>query len=409
MVTVSRSATCRVGSAILAAFLISCGGPSGDVDAFTAIQVLPGDVHLLGTEESLAVIRDLEVLPDGSVWILNSLAPFFVGFDSSGEMIAVHGAEGGGPEEYRLPAGFVTGGWGGEAWVFDLGHHALIRVSKPDEDWAEIPLPRTALPPGTTRGGMDMLSPIVRTARLGDVVVLPHSTGTLESGVFSLIASILKAELVRLDPATGAVGRIVRLGETLDDPFVGFEATEGGFPLWRRLWAVCGDHLRIYDRVRNELRGFGVSGAELDPVQLPSMDLSDVTPREFAGAVFGLRQAEVTGGVANRLSPDDSIRILNSMANSVNGNPAQLAGYLPRYVDFRCSDAGTMWLRPLDLEVGGLAGGPDWLRVALDGRSRLVSFPERFDALRFTEDRAWGVQRDEFDVASIAWAELPKD
>jgi hypothetical protein len=36
-----------------------------------------------------------------------------------------------------------------------------------------------------------------------------------------------------------------------------------------------------------------------------------------------------------------------------------------------------------------------------------VRFPERFDALRFTSDRVWGVLRNELDVASVAWIEWP--
>lgn len=394
---------------MLAISLGSCAVPSTD-DAGTFVEpleVLPSDVHVLGTAESLAVVQDLEVLPNGTVWVLNSFPPFFVGFGSNGEVIAAHGSRGGGPEEYRLPAGFVAGGWDGEAWVFDVGRHALIRVSTPDAEWVEIGLPREELPPGTVQGGMDLLTPVVRTARLGDEVVLPHSTGSLQQGVFRLIESILKADLMGLDPGTGAVERILTLGDALADPFVGFEATEGGFPLWRRLWAVCSDHLRIYDRVSNQLRGFDRSGVELDPIPLPSTYVTEVTPREFAGAVFGLRQAEVTGVAGNRLNQEDSLRIIDEMAQGVTGEPSQLGAYLPRYVDFRCSETGTMWLRPLDIEVGGLGGGRDWIQVSRVGDVRVVTLPERFDALRFTDGRVWGVQRDELDVAWIAWAELP--
>ena len=44
----------------------------------------------------------LEVLPDGEVWILNSVEPFFVGFGPDGDVIGEHGSSGGGPAEYRL-------------------------------------------------------------------------------------------------------------------------------------------------------------------------------------------------------------------------------------------------------------------------------------------------------------------
>jgi hypothetical protein len=66
-----------------------------------------------------------------------------------------------------------------------------------------------------------------------------------------------------------------------------------------------------------------------------------------------------------------------------------------------------MWMHPFDVAAGGLTGGRSWLRVAPDGVLRMVTLPERFDPLRFTSDRVWGVQRDNLDVASIAWAPLP--
>ena len=57
--------------------------------------------------------------------------------------------------------------------------------------------------------------------------------------------------------------------------------------------------------------------------------------------------------------------------------------------------------------TGGMRGGPAWLRIAPDGETREVRFPERFDPYRFTSGRIWGVLRDELDVASVAWVEDP--
>ena len=68
-----------------------------------------------------------------------------------------------------------------------------------------------------------------------------------------------------------------------------------------------------------------------------------------------------------------------------------------------------MWIQPLDLDVGGLAGGPAWLRIARDGDLREVHLPARFDAMRFTPSVIWGTQRDELDVASVASIELPDE
>lgn len=375
-----------------------------------ALQVTPESVQILGTSESLAIVQDLEVLPDGKVWVLNSVAPFFIAFDSAGGMIRAHGREGGGPEEFQLPSAFVTGGIDGGTWVLDVRRHALVRVSSPDEGWAEVPLPRDAIPPGTVRGGIDLTSPVVRTARLGEEVILPQSMVGLEAGVNSMVAGMLQADLLAFDPESGVVEPMLSLGSVLGDPFEGFIATEEGFPFWRRLWAVCGENeLRVFDRVRHQLRGFDRSGAELPTIDLPpETRITQVGPRQFAQVVFPLRQAEMTGG-GSHLSEADSIRLLNEMVGGLQGTPTELAAYLPMFSDFRCSPQGTMWLRPFDADEGGLSGGRGWLEISPNGAVREIEFPQGFDPFRFADGRVWGVQRDQFDVASIAWAPLPFD
>ena len=401
-----RSMSSRLASLpFLVLSVATCGQSSVTPDG--AVVFASSDVHVLGTSESLALVRDLEVLPDGSVWLLNSVEPFFVGFHANGSLIGRHGASGGGPEEFRMPAGLLTGGLNGEAWAFDYVRHAFIRVSNPDAEWSEFAIPPDVVPPGTVRGGMNIMSPTVRTARLGEEIVFPWTTGSMDSGISAFWMAILAADIAALDPRTGAVRHIVDLGDVLDDPSVGFVATDGGFPLWFRLWAVCGDHVRVYDRVRNQLRGFTASGTEVAAIELPPVRLTEVTPQQFARAVFPLRQAEVTGAVGTRLRAQDSLRVLNQIAQSLGGTPSQLAAYLPRYVDFRCSSDSGLWLHPIDLEIGALKGGPQWLRITADGAAREVLLPDGFDALRFTRERIWGIQRDEFDVASVAWIELP--
>lgn len=395
---------------VVATLLIAaaCGGDAAPADDAGPVRVAESAVHVLGTSDAISQVRDLAVLQDGSVWALNAVEPFFVGFGPDGDLLAAHGAAGGGPEEFRMPAAFTTGGDGAEAWVLDFIRHALIRVSRPGE-WAQISIPQEEIPAGSLRGGMDLMTPTVRTARLGREFVLPRTTGSLADGLTSFRMAILGADLVALEPGTGAVRTVVRLGEALDDPSEGFTATEGGFPLWYRLWATCGDdQIRVYDRARNQLRGFSAQGQELEAVQLPPLYPTEVTPRAFAGVVFPLRQAEVTGGVGSRLTAQDSLRVINEIVQGVTGQPSDLAAYLPRFVDFRCADDGTMWLQPLDLDAGGLRGGGLWYRVTPRGDVREVHFPDRFDAMRFSPNRVWGVQRNQVDVASVAWIDLPE-
>lgn len=407
---------CRCAAALLSGTAFVACADGGDTDgadadgdpSSPAVELSASAIEVLGTSDSLAVVRDLEVLADGSVWVLNSQEPYFVGFGADGESLGAHGSPGGGPDEFPMPSAFVAGGWAGEAWVLDLLHHALIRISRPDAGREEFSLLSTSVPRGSVRSGMSMLDSSVRTARLGREIVVPHSTATMDGGVLQFRYGLLGADLVAVDPETGGARTLVALGDALEDPSGDFIQSDGGLPLWYRLWASCGESLvRVHDRVRNQLRGFDGSGAEVDPIDLPPVPFTEVTPRQFAGAVFALRQAEVTGDVTTRLTPEDSLRLVRQMADMVQGTPRELASYLPRYVDFRCSEDGTMWLRPMDLDAGGLSGGPMWLRIEPDGAARDVRLPDRFDALRFTPSRIWGVSRDEFDRPSVASIPLP--
>lgn len=397
-----------------AALLAACDDAPSGRDSFAPLEFTAADIEVIGSSDSLAVVQDMEVLSDGSVWVLNSQPPFFAGFGPGGESLGVHGRSGGGPGEFQMPSGFVTGGWEGDAWVFDFARHVITRISKPRESLAVIPLRSDVLPPGSVRGGMNMLGNSVRTARMGHEIILPRSTATMESGPLQFRFALLLADLVAVDPETGAARDLVALGEVLDDPSGDFIASEGAFPLWYRLWAPCGDGpVRVHDRVRNQLRGFDGSGAEVDPIDLPPVPFSEVTPHQFAAAVFRMRQAQVTGDVAARLTEEDSLRVLDRIARTVRGRPDELASYLPRYVDLRCTESGTIWMHPLDPDVGGLSGGRRWLRIAPDGAAdpagavQDVYLPDGFDAFRFTESRIWGIRRDENDIPSVAFIALP--
>ena len=256
---------------------------------------------------------------------------------------------------------------------------------------------------------MSMLNSSVRTARLGRELIVPRTNGSMRDGVLQFRFAILEADLIAVDPEAGEVRDILALGEVLDDPSGDFIPSEGGFPMWYRLWAPCGENLvRVHDRVRNQLRGFDGSGTEVSPIALPPVPFTEVSRRQFGEAVFGLRQAEMTGDVRTRLSAEDSVRVMDQLVQMIQGEPHELASYLPRYVDFRCSDDGTMWMHPFGLDSGGLSGGPLWLRIAPDGAIQEVRLPDRFDAFRFSSSRIWGVYRDENDIPSVASIPLPR-
>ena len=151
-----------------------------------------------------------------------------------------------------------------------------------------------------------------------------------------------------------------------------------------------------------------MDGDELEAMTLPPVRVHEVTPDQFARALFDLYSAEVTGGVRRRLSAGDSSSLIRRVAQEWNRQPAELAAILPRYVDLRCAADGTVWMRPFDPEAGGLRGGLVWIRIRPDTEAQEISFPSGFDPFRFTPARIWGVQRDELDVATIAWVAVPE-
>lgn len=398
-----------LGIAILAA----CDVPADGGTGAAPIIIEAADLNVVGTSDAIAAVLDLQVLEDGSVWLLNSIDPLFIGFPAGAAEPLLRGRSGGGPEEFGRPAGFVTGAPDGDAWLLDSQRHLLVEIGQSEAPRRELPLPAEAIPPGTIAPGMNLLSSVVRTAKLGDEIVVPRRFEVPGEDVFAYWLGSWSADLVAWSPATGEARVVVSLSEVLGDPRPHLQLGEGlpPFPLWFRLWTACSGELRVYDRLRNQIRSFAADGSELQPLTLPPVHPRSVTPRDFARIAFDMIAVERMGAVPAdptfEMAPADSARLIDQALQRVTASPEQLAAVLPRYVDLRCSPDGTLWLRPIDVARGGLGGGPLWLRFGPEGEMREVRLPERFDPYRFTNERIWGIQRDELDVATVAWLPMP--
>jgi hypothetical protein len=399
----------RLGALVVVALcLLPACNVAGDRDLDPSID-LTGALHTVGSSTSIANVVDVEVLDDGSIWVLNSTEPFLVGLGPDGASLGEYGTRGGGPEDFGAPAGFVIDSARTSAWVLDVRRNVLVEVPRREASRVEFALPRDSIPLGSLQPGMGMMSSGVRSARVGDDVIVPRSFGTLRAGVYSFWSSVWGADLVAVGPS-GIARPVLSLSSVLGDPTTFLQQTNGfpPVPLWFRLWTVCDDGLiRVHDRMANAIRGFSLDGQELESIALPAPRFSEVTDEQFARAVFGLAEAEATGRVGGRLSASDSAQLMERVVEGVEGTPDLLARFLPRFVDLRCAADRSLWLRPIDLDRSDLRGSDDWIRVRPDGVARLVRFPPRFDAYRFLSGRVLGVQRDEFDVATVAWVDLP--
>ncbi len=360
-------------------------------------------VQPFATSEALAYVVDLEVLPDGRVWLLNSAAPYFVGFEADASPIAPHGTDGEGAREFRRPLGLVEGGVGGEAWVVDEARAAMIRISRPDE-WVERGWDPDSIPPGTLMGADDRSYTWLRTVRLGDVVVLPRTRMQGEGSFPSVWRSMWGADLVAVD-STGAARTIVSLGEVLGDPGVDtdFEMEIPPMPMWVRLWTVCGSELVVVDRPGNAVRRFDPEGREGGPTPLPSPAWTTVSNDQFARSMLEVAAMEAAGAITLEPPAIDTATMLPTIPPRIRGDGARLASVLPRYTAVHCADDDALWLRRFDPDFGGLRGGRDWLRIDGDGSMTDVRFPERFHPFEFEGGRIWGIHLDALDVPSVAW------
>jgi hypothetical protein len=146
--------------------------------------VLPSDeIVALSSTSSIVEVKDLTVLPSGTVWALNSAEPLFIEFAPDGRVVREYGRLGGGPNEFGSPSAFVAGNVDGATWVFDPERHALLEVSGHDGDRHETRLPTdSSLPPTQLFGGREVIGAGVRTARMGDEFVFGLNAPGIEGG-----------------------------------------------------------------------------------------------------------------------------------------------------------------------------------------------------------------------------------
>lgn len=392
-----------LGAAALVA--AACGGDAPAPDDGAPRVFGDADVRDFASSDALAHVVDMEVLPDGRIWLFNSAPPFFVGFGPDGTLLAQHGTPGEGAREFRRPVGLVDGGLHGEAWAVDEIRHALIRVSRPDSAWAEIALPADSLPPASLMGGDDRSFTWVRAARLEGAVVLPRTTLGGDGSFPGMWRSMWGGDLVAVDSVGSSARTVVSLREVLGDP--GVDADYGmelpPMPMWFRLWTVCGGEIRVVDRLRNQVRRFDGGGVEMPADTLPEPPFTEVSDDEFARAMLEVAAFEAAGAIELEPPAVDTATLLPAIYPRIRGDGAELAEVLPRYTALHCGDDGALWIRRFDRDSGGLRGGPTWLRIDPSGALREVRFPERFDPYEFTGDRIWGIRRDALDVPSVAW------
>ncbi len=393
----------------------ACGdsGSESPVDSpAEAVEIGAEALQVLGTSESLTLVRDLEVSAEGTVWVLDDAAPFFVGFGSDGTIVGPLGQSGGGPQEFRNPVTLVRpGGQGADGiWTYDRGRHAMVRVTGGGLEPAAaagseaVGVPNETVPPQTLlsrEAGMPGPVAWVDGGAGSVFVTYPVNGAPVGFGFW-------RSRVGELSIADGSLAERWDLSEMLEDPAAQYPGATEWLPV--PLLAVCPDGQGwMYDPSTHTVRA--LPGEEQsDLTGLRSFDLPTARRTPFtAGRMIDVLLPRIIEEVpSDQRPPDDELRdfFLAQMGDVFE----DFAEVFPEYYTLRCGANTALWLQNFELDEGLGGEGWRWVRIPLDdeaGPPQVVRFPDGFRAMRFTAERAWGIVRDEFDVPSVAWVALP--
>ena len=215
------------------------------------------------------------------------------------------------------------------------------------------------------------------------------------------ILSFWSTEIVRLH-WDGRTEPLLSTAAVVGDPSTRFPGARRFLPY--PLWAACSDgSLAVYDPNQNTVHRFTASGDSLGSHGLPPERRVAVNADRVFDTVY-------PGVLRNRLFGDPPERnVLYAMVkHDYERRVEEFSTVFPEYVDMACSGENTLWLQRFDTTSGQMGRGPIWLRMTREGGEGEVRFPNSFRAMRFYRNRIWGINRGEFDVEYVAWAEVPE-
>lgn len=363
-------------------------GGDGGVD-----RIDESAVRVVGSADVLGRAMDVEPAAGGSVWVLNNTEPYFIALSADGSVLETSGRRGGGPREFRAPTGLVAGEAVEDVWAFDRNRHMLIRIGG---EWREVALPRDSVPVESVlsfdNAGMFGVRPWL--VRDGDAFLFARTRPNVDAS-----QRLWNADLMRVDATTGEARTILPIADLLGDPTAKYGTVQFLMPF--PMWSMCGDRsFVLYDPLRNRVRRFDASGAEVGGVDLPAEREEPVTHELVFAMAYRQALAESPAGtvdsVTMRREYDEGMRTIQNETSRV----------FPEYADMHCDGSGTVWLQRFAVDEGILGRGGQWLRVEADGDIADVRMPARFRPMRFRGSTVWGVFLDEDDVPHIARIDL---
>lgn len=350
----------------------------------------------IGTSEEIGHIMDIAEADDGTIWVLNETAPFFVALSPDGEVLRAWGRQGGGPSEFRNPSTLISGSTG--VWVYDRGHHTIMRVDGPEDPVESIMIPRDSIRAGRI-ASMDQAGTggdrgWVRSTDSGFLVAV-QGPGETSMG------RLWTANIVHLD-RDGSTRRVFALGDRLGDAASRFGKADLEFMPYP-VWAVCPDRTAaVYDPISNTVVRINSDDTDGARVQLPPERRLELTlDRVFRMAYSFIRDQAPAG-----LRPDSAL-VYAQLESEWKDVAGEVAPVFPEYADLQCTGDNTLWIQLFDPDRGSMGQGPAWLRIDSAGTISQIEFPEEFEPFRFQADDVLGVVRDDLDIESVARMRLP--
>jgi hypothetical protein len=341
---------------------------------------------------SLTYVADLEVGPDGRIYVLQSQEQLIRVFDGTGRFVGTIGRRGEGPGEFLSPHNM---GWSGDTlWVIDGG---LSRISFFDRDGTFLSSLRTNWPPpggdftrifpltlladGSVLATMSFRSAAQANGRVQSV---PYLRLDREGRVTDTLvwASLRNSLLAILDPDNPALG-LFGSQPFGDSPLVRAAPDGSGLVLVER-WAA-----EDADRAHFTVTRIDPSGKVLFSKQYRYR--ARPMPKAVSDSVFEATVVNVLPGIGRFVSS-------RAQAEARVREALYLPSHLPPITGAVIGQDGTIWLRREDLGNESV----EWLVLGEDGAVLgALRAPRGLQILRAERGSIWGVEQDELDVPYV--------
>ena len=355
-------------------------------------ELLDADLHIIAQSDSLHRIRDVELSPDGSLWVLNGQSPFLLRF-RDGRTVEVWGHQGEGPDELGYPVALILEPGNARPTLFDVRKLRWGRLNeRGSADWQPLGFrfERTLVELQWTSYGV-----VFPFYALGERVLTARYLAGLENQ-----AGFWYSSIIAFEPGTDSAATILRFDSIARSPNVretlGFALRLIPIPLW----TVCPgvpETIVTYVPIRGQLQWLSAAGdvQRTLQVQEPVRRLSDEDLEKFAMFILD----ENTDGSPSPEAVEEMRRLLRRVRQ-------EFGSQKPTFVGIQCDDQDRIWLQEFSTEHSPVGWGRDWYVFDDGGPMGMVRLPVGFLPRLVHSNWILGILEDSIGLQKVAMAAL---